>query len=384
MRSLTSYLLLFTLYFTSLFYTAHANPPDLVSVLKPGAKVYRAVTGGELPYADRYVVGNPPPPYLPIAGDFAKYGAFYTFATLKEAFEWGMHMSGFYYKKPSDHIKNPDHIHKFYIIELEYNPGVLNPTTKFFAKGGSDYTAFIKENYPPAGHPGSLTMEWGGTPQPAAADIIEGPMSNSRKEPHIRNPDKPPGEYNHQIAFTSQIALSCLKVVTKIYNFYAQSPAKTSEATLFCESCLDGPTLALRGSYFSTQKTGDVSVEIWRGKIPDQSYRILLLGATGSGKSSFIEALAGSGQKLGISGSTLDSVTQVVQAFRIENMQFKFQYGDMWPVFLIDTPGFSDSKMSEAEVVNKIQGRMDENGFHPTKLVKTLETTAFPRFYSVF
>ncbi|PPQ82722.1 hypothetical protein CVT24_009911 [Panaeolus cyanescens] len=130
MRSLTNYLLLFTLHLTSQFYTAHATPPDLVSILKPGAKVYRAVTGGELAYVDRYVVGSRPPPYLPIAGDFAKYGAFYTFATVQEALEWGMHVSGFYYKKPSDMIKNPEYIHKFHIIELEYDPGVLNPTTK--------------------------------------------------------------------------------------------------------------------------------------------------------------------------------------------------------------------------------------------------------------
>ncbi|PPR05059.1 hypothetical protein CVT24_010191 [Panaeolus cyanescens] len=59
-------------------------------------------------------------------------------------------------------------------------------------------------------------MQWGGDAQPAEADIIEGPMSNARKQPHIRNPDKPPGEYNHQIAFTSDKALSCLTVTTRL------------------------------------------------------------------------------------------------------------------------------------------------------------------------
>ncbi|PPQ76712.1 hypothetical protein CVT24_010895 [Panaeolus cyanescens] len=235
MKSFSSYILLFALYFTSLFYTTYAtNPPDLRSVLRKGEKVYRTVTRGELANEANYVVGQKPPEFFPIAGDFAKYGAFYTFATLQEALEWGMHMSGFYYKKPSDHIKNPAYIHNFYLIELTYDPKDLNPTTKFFAKGGHEYTEFIKSNYPPPGHPGSMSMEWGGEPQPAAADIIEGPMSNSRKEPHIRNPDVPPGLYNHQIAFTSKKAMDCLTVTGKFHSDMLEIRPATPDGPSSC------------------------------------------------------------------------------------------------------------------------------------------------------
>ncbi|PPR04559.1 hypothetical protein CVT24_012068 [Panaeolus cyanescens] len=80
----------------------------------------------------------------------------------------------------------------------------------------------------------------------------------------------------------------------------------------------------------------------------------LLLGATGSGKSSFIEALAGKNHQLGISGSTLESVTQDVQVFKVVNMEWKWVGGDSEPVLIVDTPGFSDSKMSEVEIVNKV------------------------------
>ncbi|PPQ75338.1 hypothetical protein CVT24_007603 [Panaeolus cyanescens] len=109
-------------------------------------------------------------------------------------------------------------------------------------------------------------------------------------------------------------------------------------------------------------RTGDVSIKRWNGKVPDHTMRIMLLGTTGSGKSSFIEALAGGGQRLGISGGTLESFTQKVQAFKVENIQIKWSNRDVSPIYLVDTPGFSDSKMSEAEVVKKIRAWMVENG----------------------
>ncbi|PPQ74765.1 hypothetical protein CVT24_003190 [Panaeolus cyanescens] len=94
-------------------------------------------------------------------------------------------------------------------------------------------------------------------------------------------------------------------------------------------------------------QTGDVSIERWTSKVPLEGHRILLLGATGSGKSSFIEALAGSHNLLGISGSTLASVTQDVQAFKVVNVQAKQYDNDVWPVFIIDTPGQEMLKRSE-------------------------------------
>ncbi|PPR07895.1 hypothetical protein CVT24_005576 [Panaeolus cyanescens] len=110
------------------------------------------------------------------------------------------------------------------------------------------------------------------------------------------------------------------------------------------------------------EQSGDVSVERWSGEVPYDSFRVLLLGATGSGKSSFIEALAGRDHTLGISGGTLDSVTQDVQAFKVVNLEQKWDHGVVWPLFIIDTPGFLDSKMSEVQVLNKAQIWIEKNG----------------------
>ncbi|PPR05630.1 hypothetical protein CVT24_002887 [Panaeolus cyanescens] len=99
---------------------------------------------------------------------------------------------------------------------------------------------------------------------------------------------------------------------------------------------------------------GDDLIEPWTDTVPYHGRRFLLLGATGSGKSTFIEALAGSGQRLGISGSTLESVTQDVQTFRLLNLR---------PVYLVDTPGFSDVKMSEIQILNKIHEWQATNGY---------------------
>ncbi|PPQ75025.1 hypothetical protein CVT24_010294 [Panaeolus cyanescens] len=79
-----------------------------------------------------------------------------------------------------------------------------------------------------------------------------------------------------------------------------------------------------------------------------------MLGPTGSGKSSFIEALAGKDQELRISGGGLESVTQEIQVFKVNNA-ISCQARKMdWSVYLIDTPGFSDSKMSELQIIRKI------------------------------
>ncbi|PPQ80114.1 hypothetical protein CVT24_006537 [Panaeolus cyanescens] len=117
-------------------------------------------------------------------------------------------------------------------------------------------------------------------------------------------------------------------------------------------------------TYFTAMpfvQTGEVSVERYSGHTLRNSFRIALLGGTGSGKSSFIEALAGSSQKLGISGGTLESVTQEVQAYKVINLEFDWNDGENWPLYLVDTPGLLDSKMSDAEVITKIRNWMETN-----------------------
>ncbi|PPR03249.1 hypothetical protein CVT24_012826 [Panaeolus cyanescens] len=78
------------------------------------------------------------------------------------------------------------------------------------------------------------------------------------------------------------------------------------------------------------------------------------MGPTGAGKSSFIEALAGSNSSLEkISSGQLDSFTQDVQAYQVTGIINK--------LYVIDTPGFADTKISEFEIVSKVQNWMKAN-----------------------
>ncbi|PPR06521.1 hypothetical protein CVT24_001440 [Panaeolus cyanescens] len=89
----------------------------------------------------------------------------------------------------------------------------------------------------------------------------------------------------------------------------------------------------------------------------DNGVKILIMGSTGSGKSSFIEALGGSRLSFKISNSGLAGYTQDVAAYKLENVAI----GNI-DIYLIDTPGFADSKISEFEIVDKVQQWKNKNG----------------------
>ncbi|KAF9054792.1 hypothetical protein BJ165DRAFT_1523271 [Panaeolus papilionaceus] len=95
--------------------------------------------------------------------------------------------------------------------------------------------------------------------------------------------------------------------------------------------------------------TGEISLEKY--KTDEYGYTILILGPTGAGKSSFLEALAGPSQKLSLSSNQLAGYTQHISPFTLVNAKFKM-YGD--PITLVDTPGFSDSKFSEKEILDMV------------------------------
>ncbi|PPQ71874.1 hypothetical protein CVT24_006890 [Panaeolus cyanescens] len=93
----------------------------------------------------------------------------------------------------------------------------------------------------------------------------------------------------------------------------------------------------------------------WRPDI--RRWRILIMGPTGSGKSSFIEAIAGPNWMINkISSGQLEGFTQDVNCYYIENVMWK-----EYPIYIVDTPGFADTKMSEFEILRKIEAWMSSD-----------------------
>ncbi|PPQ71317.1 hypothetical protein CVT24_012043 [Panaeolus cyanescens] len=76
----------------------------------------------------------------------------------------------------------------------------------------------------------------------------------------------------------------------------------------------------------------------------------LLLGPTGSGKSSFIEALAN--ESLGISKDQLEGYTQELTVYRLHSLKQK-EHPDN-PILVIDTPGFADSRFPESKTLRLV------------------------------
>ncbi|KAF9034868.1 hypothetical protein BJ165DRAFT_1533894 [Panaeolus papilionaceus] len=81
----------------------------------------------------------------------------------------------------------------------------------------------------------------------------------------------------------------------------------------------------------------------------------VLLGPTGSGKSSFIEAVT-SNPSLGLSSDKLEGFTQCVSIYRTINA---VAYGA--PIYLVDVPGFADSKISAMSIVSMLKDMLQTN-----------------------
>ncbi|KAF9031036.1 hypothetical protein BJ165DRAFT_870860 [Panaeolus papilionaceus] len=102
--------------------------------------------------------------------------------------------------------------------------------------------------------------------------------------------------------------------------------------------------------------TGDISVKPVT-TIPRGAAVYIIMGPTGAGKSTFIEALAGGSQNLAISSKKLAGFTQHVTAYKLVNVVERS--GRV--IYLVDTPGFSDSKISEIEVMEMLRDWLKEN-----------------------
>ncbi|KAF9034630.1 hypothetical protein BJ165DRAFT_1534078 [Panaeolus papilionaceus] len=106
-----------------------------------------------------------------------------------------------------------------------------------------------------------------------------------------------------------------------------------------------------RAEYEYIKVTGPVSVEPVDA-VPNTefSWRILIMGPTGAGKSSFIEAL-GLKNSSKISSNGLDGCTQAISTYTLSNATHK----DGSPIYIVDSPGFADAKISEMAIVSMLQ-----------------------------
>ncbi|KAF9030165.1 P-loop containing nucleoside triphosphate hydrolase protein, partial [Panaeolus papilionaceus] len=88
-----------------------------------------------------------------------------------------------------------------------------------------------------------------------------------------------------------------------------------------------------------------------------------ILGPTGTGKSTFIEALA-SNASLGISSNRLEGFTQSISAYQLINVQ----KNSGRPIYLVDVPGFSDTKISEMKILSMLKDWRAKSGDHVCRL----------------
>ncbi|KAF9033841.1 hypothetical protein BJ165DRAFT_1615953 [Panaeolus papilionaceus] len=86
----------------------------------------------------------------------------------------------------------------------------------------------------------------------------------------------------------------------------------------------------------------------------EQLWVYILMGPTGSGKSSYIQSLSPD-HPLNISKDSFESVTQHVTPYRVLNLSTQQNHD----FILLDTPGFLDTKMSERRITTMITETLD-------------------------
>ncbi|PPQ71195.1 hypothetical protein CVT24_010013 [Panaeolus cyanescens] len=110
-------------------------------------------------------------------------------------------------------------------------------------------------------------------------------------------------------------------------------------------------------SYTRLRITGPISVQpVERVESPETTFMIILMGPTGSGKSSFIERLGN--MNLGISKDQLEGYTDAVRAYRLVNVVYG--HGSS-PIVLIDTPGFLDRRLPETKTLKMVRQWIKQN-----------------------
>ncbi|KAF9037027.1 hypothetical protein BJ165DRAFT_573022 [Panaeolus papilionaceus] len=104
------------------------------------------------------------------------------------------------------------------------------------------------------------------------------------------------------------------------------------------------------------QVNGPISiVPITPEQVKEECLNIyILMGPTGSGKSTFIESLVPD-QHLNISKDSLESVTQHVNCYQVVHLGVQPDYDDDDRlIILMDTPGFLDPRLSEDRITKMV------------------------------
>ncbi|KAJ4997042.1 P-loop containing nucleoside triphosphate hydrolase protein [Colletotrichum sp. SAR 10_66] len=107
-----------------------------------------------------------------------------------------------------------------------------------------------------------------------------------------------------------------------------------------------------------------VDTSLFRGgqKARDSDVFIAVMGLTGSGKSTFVSHLTKSTVPI---GSKLQSCTREVTVYR-------YQYDNFTNVYLVDTPGFDDTNLSDSDVLKEIATWMTGSYNNEVKLTGIL------------
>ncbi|PPR04316.1 hypothetical protein CVT24_013389 [Panaeolus cyanescens] len=114
------------------------------------------------------------------------------------------------------------------------------------------------------------------------------------------------------------------------------------------------------GQLTKIRTTGTVSIEQVDCIPPGSKYTVLIVGQTGVGKSSLIETFS-TEKPLGIAKDQLESVTQTVTGYKLINVERNLSGHNFVPMYIVDTPGFSDPRISEMKVINMILKFTAEN-----------------------
>ncbi|KAG6824006.1 hypothetical protein H0H92_008290 [Tricholoma furcatifolium] len=98
--------------------------------------------------------------------------------------------------------------------------------------------------------------------------------------------------------------------------------------------------------WVKAQTPDDPEFEVKDARVTD--LLILVMGATGAGKSTFVNLLPIDEPKASVGGGP-ESHTQFVRAYHLPDSEFP---GNR--IFLVDTPGFADSNLTASEIVRRI------------------------------